>query len=82
MEKDAEQLASDWIAFARHAPDDASDQVFVDGWALYDLVEDNPPVAWEVIKRVISKHAIQVSGHKSHEPHAHHGRWKRNVSCS
>ncbi len=56
MTNEPDQLASDWIAFARYDADKAPDQVFADGWALYDLVEDDPQTAWEVIKLVVRRY--------------------------
>lgn len=53
----AEQVASDWIAYARHGPNDAPEDVFVRGWVTYDLVEDEPTMAWDVIKAVVSRYS-------------------------
>ncbi len=50
----AEQVASDWIAYARFNPNDAPEDVFARGWVLYDLVEDDPALAWDAIKAVLS----------------------------
>lgn len=53
MSYDPDKVASNWIAFARYAAGKAPDQVFADGWFLYDLVEDEPSLAWEVMKVVV-----------------------------
>jgi hypothetical protein len=65
MTIDAEQLASDWIAFARHDRGKVPEQVFDAGWALCDLVEDDPQAAWEVIKLVVRRYSEQ--DYYSHE---------------
>lgn len=52
MTIDLQQVALDWIAYACFDPNDAPDEVFVRGWVLYDLVEDDPSAAWEAIKLV------------------------------
>ena len=52
----AEQVASDWVAYARYSPNDAPEDVFVRGWAMYDLVEDDPALAWDAIKVVVSRY--------------------------
>jgi len=52
----AEQVASDWIAYARHSPNRAPEDVFVRGWTLYELVDDDPALAWEAIKAVVSRY--------------------------
>ena len=57
MEHDAEQVASDWVIFARYDANKAPDLVFANGWVLYDLVGENPHLAWDVIKRVISRYS-------------------------
>lgn len=59
MTYDPDKVASDWIAYARYRPDEAPDQIFADGWVLYDLVEDDPRLAWEVIKVVVRRYPIQ-----------------------
>lgn len=52
-----EQIASDWIAFARDDANKAPDDVFTRGWALYDLVEDAPSTAWIVMKIVVAHYS-------------------------
>lgn len=52
----AEQVASDWIAYASNGPDDASDEVFDLAWIMYDLVNDDPALAWGAIKAVVNRY--------------------------
>ena len=53
-----EEVASYWIAYARLGPDSAPEQVFADGWALVELVWDDPAAAWEVIKAVVRHYTL------------------------
>ncbi|MET0589417.1 MAG: DUF6869 domain-containing protein [Novosphingobium sp.] len=57
MSPDTEQVAADFIAYALFDPDDAPDEVFARGWVIYDLVEDDPTLAWDVIKKVVRGYA-------------------------
>lgn len=57
MKPTATQMASDWIAYARRPPDDASDEVFARGWVMYNMVVDDPQVAWEAIKAVVARYS-------------------------
>jgi hypothetical protein len=54
MEAESEKVASDWITYARYEPNEAPEAIFVNAWRLYDLIEDSPSIAWDVIKKVIS----------------------------
>jgi hypothetical protein len=50
-----EQVASDWIAYARldRSPsDDEHDK----GWVLYDLAQFDPELAWQVIVELLSRY--------------------------
>lgn len=58
MSNDLEKIASDWIAYARFGPSEAPDEIFADGWALYDLVEDAPATAWDVIQIVVRRYTL------------------------
>jgi hypothetical protein len=54
MESKVEQIATDWIAYARYSsPSEAPEQVQADGWALYELAEDQPELGWEIIRHVV-----------------------------
>ena len=66
MTGDVEKVASDWIAYARLGPDNASEQIFADGWALVDLVWDDPQTAWQAIKAVVWHY--QVDDYYSADP--------------
>ena len=59
MNVGVEKLALDWIAYARLGPDNAPEDVFVDGWALVDLTWDDPETAWEAIKAVIRHYQLE-----------------------
>jgi hypothetical protein len=50
------EVASDYIAFWRVGLDAASEEVFAKGWALTDIVEDDPALAWEAIKTVVRRY--------------------------
>jgi hypothetical protein len=58
MSHSLEQIASDWIAYARYGSSEAPDQVHADGWVLYDLVEDAPTLAWDVIQIVVRRYTL------------------------
>ncbi|WP_411341156.1 DUF6869 domain-containing protein [Sphingopyxis sp. J-6] len=54
MKYDIDQVAADWIENARYTdPNDAPAEIAARAWVLYELAEDNPVVAWEVIKAVV-----------------------------
>ncbi|WP_395396333.1 DUF6869 domain-containing protein (plasmid) [Novosphingobium sp. BL-8A] len=55
---DPKKLASDWITFLPHMPD-VSDDVRDRAWAIYDLTEDDPAVAWDAIKHVVARYTLQ-----------------------
>jgi len=52
-----EQIASDWIAYARYDANKAPDEVHERGWIIYDTCHAQPVVAWEVIKAVVSRYS-------------------------
>src|SRR5688500_9129183 len=52
-----EQMASDWIAYARLGPDKASEDEFADGWEMVLAAMDEPLVAWEAIKLVLDRYS-------------------------
>jgi hypothetical protein len=58
MAKSAEQIVSDWVAYARyHSPaEEAPEQVQADAMDLGWLVEDEPEKAWEAIRQVIARY--------------------------
>lgn len=57
MKRNVDQIASDWMAYARYAdPNEAPDQISARGWALYELVQDDPAIAWEIIKTVVGRY--------------------------
>ncbi|MEH3047444.1 DUF6869 domain-containing protein [Sphingomonas adhaesiva] len=58
MSRDLEKIASDWIAFARYGASEAPDRIHAAGWVLYDLVEDAPATAWDVIQIVVRRHTL------------------------
>ena len=45
------------MPYARYSPNDAPEDVFVRGWVLYDLVEDDPALAWGTMKTVVSRYS-------------------------
>jgi hypothetical protein len=49
-----EKVASGYIAFWRVGLEAASEELFAEGWALHDLLEDDPSLAWEAIKVVVT----------------------------
>lgn len=53
---DLEKIASDWIAFAKEGPN-GPEEVFVRGWVLYDLVDDDPALAWMVMQKIVDRYA-------------------------
>lgn len=56
MEPNPEQVAADWIAYARYDPDKAPEEVFTRGWIINDLAYDSPALAWEAIKLVVGSY--------------------------
>lgn len=48
-----EQIATDWITYARYDPTKAPEDVFDRGWVICEMVFDKPELAWEAIKVVI-----------------------------
>jgi hypothetical protein len=57
IETDTHQIATDWITFQllpklENAPDDVFDR----GWALYDLAFHQPDLAWVAILSVIDRY--------------------------
>lgn len=57
MEPNPAQVASDWIAYALYNPNKAPEEVYERGWVIYDLVQDDPPAAWQAIKLVVERYA-------------------------
>lgn len=55
MDKDAELIVSDWIAYIRLGAD-APDEVQADGASMYDLSWDDPELTWEVIQRIVQRY--------------------------
>jgi hypothetical protein len=57
MTHDVNKTASDWVAYASYTgPNNVPDEIFAGAWALYDLVQDSPDTAWEVLKAVIDQY--------------------------
>jgi hypothetical protein len=58
METSVEQVADDWIAFAKVGdPDRMPEDIFDRGWVLYDLSFENPELAWVVIQNVVARYS-------------------------
>lgn len=56
MSNDPEKVASGWITYSRYGSDEAPEQIFAEGWVLYDLVEDNASLAWDAMKVVVRRY--------------------------
>ena len=56
MDISVAQIADDWIELQRYDADEAPEDVFDRGWVLYNLVHDNPELAWETIKDVVRRY--------------------------
>lgn len=54
MNAGPEQIASDWIVYARYGPNEAPEEMFNRGSVIYDLAREQPTLAWEAIKAVVS----------------------------
>jgi hypothetical protein len=57
MEGTSEQIASDWIAYTQLDPSKAPDDVHERGWIIYEASYDQPALAWEAIKAVVSRYS-------------------------
>ncbi|WP_156348572.1 DUF6869 domain-containing protein [Sphingomonas sp. Leaf23] len=55
MEGISQQIALDWIAYARLDPSKAPEDVFERGWVICDASYHQPVLAWEAIKAVVSR---------------------------
>jgi hypothetical protein len=51
------QVASDWITYARYDALAAPDDVHERGWVLYEWARTEPTLAWEAIKEVIARYS-------------------------
>ena len=56
MDISVAQVADDLIELQRYNADEAPEVVFDRGWVLYNLVYDNPELAWETIKEVVRRY--------------------------
>lgn len=52
-----DQVATDWIAYARCGSREAPDDVHDRGWVIYELARTEPTLAWEAILEVISRYS-------------------------
>jgi hypothetical protein len=57
MKGTPEQIASDWIAYTQLDPSKAQDDTHERGWIIYDASYDQPTIAWEAIKAVVSRYS-------------------------
>lgn len=57
MKPSPEQIASDWITYALYDPNNAPEEVYARGWVIYDMAQDEPSLAWQAIKLVVSRYA-------------------------
>jgi hypothetical protein len=57
MNAGPEQIASDWIVYARYGANEAPEEIFDRGWVIYDLAPEQPTLAWEVIKAVVRRYS-------------------------
>ena len=57
MKGTSEQIASDWIAYTQLDPSKAPDDVSERGWVIYNAAYDQPVLAWEAIKAVVSRYS-------------------------
>jgi hypothetical protein len=57
MKGTPEQIASDWIAYTQLDPSKAPEDVRERGWVIYDASYDQPVLAWEAIKAVVSHYS-------------------------
>lgn len=53
MPSSFDKIVSGFISYWRVGLEAASEELFTEGWALYDLLEDDPKLAWEAIKVVV-----------------------------
>jgi hypothetical protein len=57
MNGSVEAIADDWVALQRFGDGDkAPGDVFRRGWVLNDLAYDQPELAWQVIRNVVSRY--------------------------
>lgn len=57
MKGTPEQIASDWIVYTQLGSSKAPDDVYERGWIIYDASYDQPALAWEAIKAVVSRYS-------------------------
>jgi len=54
-----QRIAEDWIAYARHEDvSDAPEQVAADAQSMVELPQEQPELAWDVIKCVVDRYSV------------------------
>ena len=59
MRVSAEDIGDDWIAYARFPSptDNAPEQVQADAMSMFELSQDQPEMAWDVIRYVVGQYS-------------------------